>query len=125
MSAFSDEMAQVALESLVEFGEVAVFQRYTKSGYSTGSLTHATSTPATQSVNTLPYDSLVKAKDGVTVLDVEKTLLTPNTDIAGVAFAPIEGDFVTIGSTKYRVKHVQDPVRLNGVSVLYILKIGI
>ena len=126
MSTFSDETAAVALESITEFGEVGTFTRITKGEYSTTNLSHSNNSETTFSVYVLIYDFDLKEKDGETVLTTDKQCLCPTTDTSSDAFAPVVGDKLTAADGKeFRVNEISDPVKVNGESVLYILKIGI
>ncbi len=125
MSDFSDETAAEALDVIAEFGEICTFTRKVKGDYSTVNLTHASSTTVTYYVYGFPYEFKTAEINQVTVIQTDKKLLIPVTDTSGASFEPLVGDYVTIGSTKYRVKDILNPVRVNGANVIFILQIGV
>lgn len=125
MSDFSDETAAIALEEITEYGEICTFTRKVKGEYSTSNLEHNSSTPTNYLVYCLPYEFKTNELNQDTILQTDKKLLVPTTTTSDVAFEPLVGDLVMIGATKYRVKDIINPVRVNGENVLFILQIGV
>lgn len=124
MSDFSDEISADALELITEFGESGTFTRKVKGSYSTNVLTRP-STDSEYTAMVFQYEFNASEIDGDTILRTDKKLLVPTTDTSGAAIEPKTGDLVVLGGTKYRIKNVLNPAKVNGENVIFICQIGI
>ena len=113
MSAFSDEMAAVALELLTEFGQLVTFTRTTEGAYSTATLTTGPATTSTYTGYVVPVDNDKTERD-TEIVQESSTRIYLN----ATSTAPAIGDSVSLNSVDYRILEIRKHV-VNGEVVLY------
>jgi hypothetical protein len=120
MSAFSNEMIQVAKELITEFGEPCVFKRFEYAQ-------HQPLLANSELTNTEMFTS-VAFRDKYTRYEVENTISIERNDIKLLVaatddnLAPSVNDVVELSNEEYRVVDVEK-VTTNAVTVLYILQV--
>ena len=119
MSAFSDEMAALALELLTEFGELITIQRVAEGEYdpATGSVAAGTTTSYTGRGVTEDYRK--NEIDGDVVKQDDLRLY-----LNATANEPLVGDRVTLQSKNFQIIDA-NRVQVNGVTVLYDLQLRV
>lgn len=120
MSQFSDEMAQVALELIQEFGEDGEFNRVTQGVYdpSSGESFSETQTSFTGSV--VPNDYKESEIDGTVIQRGDVQVYAHRMG----ANVPQIGDTLTMSEVDYRVINVKK-TKANGADCLYTLQVRI
>lgn len=117
MSEFSDEMAQVAVDLITEFGESATFARSSLAPYdpATG---EGTSGPTTTSYGgyCFPNRFPINLIDGVNILHSDIQIYCHR-----MTQEPVVGDSITFDGNTYQIMDVKN-TRTNGVNVLYTLQ---
>lgn len=119
MGAFSTTMVASAARLLSTYGEAASFTNYARGAYNVATGTTATSTDTVYTGNVAPtqFSAVEQASEEVLTSDV-KLLVEQTTR------APEVDDDVTFSGVTYRVLDVQ-PVKAQGVDVIYILQVRI
>lgn len=119
MSAFSDEMAAVALALLTEFGEACTFSRQVLGSYDPNTSSKTLSSTTTFTGYVAPQDYLLFEKQSEYIQTGDIKLFANN-----VSAVPVPGDKVTFNSTTYRILRVI-PYRVSGATVLYELQVRV
>lgn len=118
MSAFSDEMAQVALDLIKEFGEDGEFNRTTQGVYdpSSGESFSETQTSFTGSI--VPNNYKESEIDGTVIQRGDVRVYAHRMG----ANVPAIGDILTFSNIEYRVINVKK-TKANGADCLYTLQV--
>ena len=119
MSAFSDEMAAVALDLIAEFGEAVTFTVTTPGAYNPTTASTGTGTEATFTGFAVPVDYDSRDIDGEVVKESDIRIYVNPT-----ATVPAVGDQVTLDGVNYRVINVRRYV-INSEDVLYEMQIRV
>lgn len=119
MSAFSDEMAALALELLTEFGEAITVTRVTDGAYSTSTLKPATGSTANYAGFGAPTDYDNREIDGSSIKQGDVRLY-----VNAITVAPLPGDTITLDSVVYRAITVRK-YSINSENVLYEVQIRV
>lgn len=116
MSAFSDELAALAQELIVEFGQVATFTRQDQGVYDPTNLEGF-------GVADVSFEGSVFL-DTYTESEIDGSIIQ-KTDVKALAHTMTEvpkvGDVLEAGSTEYRIINV-DKATTNGATCLYTLQ---
>ncbi len=119
MSAFSQEMQQVAVDLLTEFGQAVSFLREVKGSYDPNSLQNPVVSTTTYSGFGVPTAYLLPEIDGTLVqADDIKLLAHIMTEV------PLTSDQVNLGGINYRIQRVVKTV-VNGEDVIYELQLRV
>lgn len=119
MSAFSDEMAALALELLTEFGEAVSFVRTTEGAYDPATATTGSATTSNFSGFGAPINYDGFDIDGTVIRQSDIKLF-----VNAVSTLPITGDAVTVDSVVYRVMNTRR-YAINSEDVLYELQLRV
>lgn len=119
MTAFSNEMAAVALELLTEFGEVVSFTREVKGAYDPDTLSIPTLSTITFSGYSVPVNYGAGEIDREIIQQSDIKLY-----VNAMSTIPEIGDTVLLNSVSYRVLNVIK-YRVSGSTVLYELQVRI
>lgn len=118
MTAFYDEMAEVADEMLAEFGQGCTLSSVTIGDYdpATGG---ASTTATSQTVTGAIFDYPQRFIDGTLILTGDKRVLVSPIGVTG---APKPGDTLTAGGIDYRVVDAKATAPA-GIAVLWTLQV--
>lgn len=119
MSAFSDQMSELALGLLTEFGEAVSFTNTTEGAYNPSTGSTASGSDVVFAGFGSPQDYDASEIDGTTIQQGDVRLY-----VNATSQAPETGDAVTLDSRVYRVLQVRR-YALNSENVLYELQIRI
>lgn len=113
----SNEMKEVALQLLLEFGETATFTRTVESTYNsqTGEAIDGSTTTFTAFVAPQAPQKKEKADGEIQTNDVQ-LLMMHETEV------PIIGDVVTYNNINYRIFNIEN-ARVSGTTILYTLSV--
>ena len=120
MSEFSDEMQQVAIDLITEYGEPIVLQRTIEGGYDPGSSGGTGEEIIIDySAYCCPLNYSALEVDGTTILMRDRRLLMNKAQEE-----PLVGDVATVGGIVYRVMNVNKEV-VNGEDIYYDLQVRV
>lgn len=116
MSAFSDNLSDLAVSLITEFGETGSFSRVVLNAYNPATAESATSVTTSYTGYVVPVDYKDKEIDGTLILRGDFKVLAHE-----MTQTPNVGDELTFNSKTCRIINVS-ATRVNGASVLYSLQ---
>lgn len=119
MSQFSDDMAQVAIDLISEFGEDASFERTVQGIYDPESGEAFSETTTLYSGMVVPNSYQESEIDGTIIQRDDLMLLSHKMNEV-----PMVGDEVTLDSGSYRILNVKK-TKANGADCLYTLQVRV
>lgn len=119
MSQFSDEMAQVAIDLITEYGQEADFLRSVNGEYDPTSGEYFTQDTTPYSGMIVPNDYKEREIDGTIIQRGDVKVLAHK-----MTETPAVGDQVTFGEIDYRIINVKK-TKANGADCLYTLQVRV